>query len=272
MKHTYKILTLNTWKCDGKYEKRLPVMANGIAESEADIIFLQEDFSTADGSFDTSGYIANQLQFHQAKINSRLKIRNLNSLMTHSSSGLAILSRYPLQNLQIVELPSDASDGQRRTMIVECQLPSGSIQLCNFHLTHLADRDDLRLDQLKHILHYLSEMFKGEIFALGGDFNCCPKSPVFEWLEQQQTVEITNLSKVAEAHQPSLNPVNGIQSERSLDHLFVGQVGGRASIEYTSIEYVMSKPLGLDRIYPSDHAGVILEFEHVAELELEAAQ
>ena len=56
-----RILTLNTWKCDGAYRPRLQAMAQGLAALAPDVILLQEVFATEDDRADTAGYLAQAL-------------------------------------------------------------------------------------------------------------------------------------------------------------------------------------------------------------------
>ena len=44
-----RLVSLNTWKAEGDYPKRVRAMADGLASLSADVIALQEDLRTSDG-------------------------------------------------------------------------------------------------------------------------------------------------------------------------------------------------------------------------------
>ena len=57
-----RIVTLNTWKNEGDYARRLPLMRDGLAALSPDVVCLQECF-VADG-FDTAAFLAAELGLH----------------------------------------------------------------------------------------------------------------------------------------------------------------------------------------------------------------
>ena len=56
-----RVVTLNTWKCEGDYRARLPRMAAGLRALDADLVCLQEVFACAAPSADTAAWLADAL-------------------------------------------------------------------------------------------------------------------------------------------------------------------------------------------------------------------
>lgn len=177
-----RILTLNTWKCDGAYRQRLQAMAQGLAALAPDVILLQEVFATEDGRADTAGYLAQALSMWATRAPARRKVRAFEGESVMSSSGLAVLTRGPLVAHQVVPLPTDPADGERIAQLACLQRGGVRTWLANVHLTHLDGASDLRIRQLNTGLTALRHLAADDRCVLGGDFNCSPGGPEFEVL------------------------------------------------------------------------------------------
>lgn len=123
----FSLLTLNTWKCDGDYSARLPLMASGIARLSPDIVFLQEVFDAPGTDYDTAAYIAECAEYHVTRVHSRRKMRGINGQSLDCSSGLAILTREAPKTHRVISLPSDDRDGERPALLVELSTPNGML-------------------------------------------------------------------------------------------------------------------------------------------------
>ena len=91
-----KLVTFNTWKCDGEYALRLEAMGQQMQALEADVFALQECFSTLDGGTDTARSLARSLGMHLHTAPARRKRRQFRGEWVDSFSSLAVLSRGPI--------------------------------------------------------------------------------------------------------------------------------------------------------------------------------
>ena len=114
-----RIVTLNTWKNEGDYARRLGLMARGLQALGPDVVCLQECFAAQ--GFDTACALGKALGLFVAAQPARSKIRPHAGRPTLSTSGLAILSR------------SSPAAAQRLDLVT----PAGDLRLLNLHLTHL---------------------------------------------------------------------------------------------------------------------------------------
>ncbi|MES9843083.1 MAG: endonuclease/exonuclease/phosphatase family protein [Candidatus Sedimenticola sp. 6PFRAG5] len=180
-----KVVTLNTWKGDGEYHRRLGLMAEGLSRLSPELVLLQEVFASGDGVLNTGRFLAESLgmvlNYHPA----RRKLRRVRGVSMESASGLAILSRdRPLQR-GALSLPADPMDGDRWAQWVRLVIGGSSVVVVNTHLTHLGGRDDLRRRQLEQIVSFAAGCREDDGVLLGGDFNCTPGSPPLRWLDEQ---------------------------------------------------------------------------------------
>lgn len=166
-----RIVSLNTWKCDGAYRQRLGLMAEGLAALAPDVLLLQEVFATEDGQACTAAFLARALSMHVAMTPARRKHRWFEGQPRLSTSGLAVLCRQPLQSWQVLELPSDEADGERIALLASVSLGGQDLWLANLHLTHLPDAGALRARQLQSCLEVLQAVAGDAPCLIGGDFN-----------------------------------------------------------------------------------------------------
>lgn len=172
-----RLVSLNTWKGDGDYSRRLEAMATGLASLSPDLIALQEDVRTNDGRIHTALTLAQALGLHLFWLPARAKHRPVGPHMEASTSGLAVLSREPLLEQRVLNLPDDPRDGQRLAQCVRLPQTLGGGWLINLHLTYLPDRPDLRQMQLLHIVNELNAWAVDVRWLLCGDFNAGPADP-----------------------------------------------------------------------------------------------
>jgi len=179
-----RIVSLNTWKCEGAYRQRLDLMAEGLAALAPDLLLLQEVFATDDGQADTAAFLAQALSMSLARAPARRKPRRFEGESRVSTSGLALLSRHPLLSCQSILLPSDPADGERIVQLASVSHAGHLLWLANLHLSHLPDAGILRTRQLQTCLEALEPLAGNQPYLIGGDFNAAPGSAeMTRWLQ-----------------------------------------------------------------------------------------
>ncbi len=234
------LLSINTWKCDGDYTRRLPVLAAQLKESGADIILCQECFKTMNGDVDTLGYLSQQLDLPGYYVPARRKTRN----EVDSYSGLGVLTRLKVKAEAALPLPSNAEDGGRMAQLITLEVrPGTTIMVANIHLTHLR-AEDLRLAQLRAVVEAVHAS-PANIRLIGGDFNAQPGTQAMEWLDQHAG----DCYVLGDGKGP-----RATLGEAAIDHIYALPLAG--SNQYPSFSepgVVLNRgELGL---FPSDHFG-----------------
>jgi endonuclease/exonuclease/phosphatase family metal-dependent hydrolase len=248
------VVTLNTWKCDGAYRRRLQLMAEGLGRLEADIVLLQEVFVAADSSLDTGRFIAGRLGLHLCFHPARRKTREVEGVAMDGYSGLAVLSRYPPGESGALPLQEDERDDDRWAQWVRINVDGVRLMVINTHLCHLQDRDDLREQQLRRIVSHASAQVGAQLMLLGGDLNSGPNSRPLNWLEQQAQCRVRSAwSETGYLDLPGT--LNAGEARTCIDHLYRFETDA-IPMSWVEVGTAMDQA---DRsgVFPSDHAAVM---------------
>lgn len=236
-----RIVTLNTWKNEGDYPRRLRLMRDGLAALEPDAVCLQECFA-AEG-FDTAGWLAAELGLVAHRAPARAKSRRHDGRDLYSTSGLAILSRSEGASAQLA-LPSHRDDGERIAQRLDISVGGRPLRLLNLHLTHLRDAVELRAVQLAHALAWAGEGLPGGL-VVAGDLNATAAEAALSPLGLPTRAGTLQGARAGEAP-PRV---------AAIDHCVLLRPGGWR-------EAAILRGLDIpdaDGWYPSDHAAVGLE-------------
>ena len=248
-----RLVSLNTWKGEGDYPRRVRAMIDGLAALTPDVIALQEDLRTRDGLTHTALDIARALHMHLSWVPARPKARTVGLRHAASTSGLAVLSRLPVTAQRVVALPEDSRDGQRLAQCVMLPVESGDCWLVNLHLTHLPDRADLRRSQLEHVLLALDGFAPGEPAVLCGDFNAAPDDPELSGFLQPEGPLVSVF-----AGQDKTTHWSAQGQALDLDHIFL-HIGARRSPGTANHARVVLDEAGQQGVFPSDHRAVCVD-------------
>lgn len=167
------IVTLNTWKNEGDYARRLPLMRDGLAAMTPDVVCLQECFA-AEG-FDTAAWLAAELGFGLHAAPARGKLRRHDGRDLYSTSGLAILVRGPAASARQA-LTSHPADGERIAQVLDLVVRGRPLRILNLHLTHLRNAQELRATQLTEALDWAGADLAGGM-VVAGDLNATAADP-----------------------------------------------------------------------------------------------
>jgi endonuclease/exonuclease/phosphatase family metal-dependent hydrolase len=262
----FTVITINTWKGEGAYQRRLELLAGQLARLNPDIIACQEVLHTDDEAFHTGRQLAAHLQMHLTCCPARRKERLVAGQRRMSSSGLAILSRRkPLESIRLT-LPEDPRDGERVAQI--CRLPAGANQLLlvNTHLSHLAGADDLRRQQIKCILEALRTRVYDRTSApdpvagclLCGDLNAAPDSLPIQYLQTSEGFAADDCYLAGRGELPGFTRLSRYAGQsRRIDYVFALSPPGKPAFRILSAATVLNQP-DENGIMPSDHMGVLV--------------
>lgn len=252
-----RLVTLNTWKNEGRYGERLELMARGLAVLAADVICLQECFA-AEGA-DTAAHLGRLTGLSVHARPARAKARRHDGATVESTSGLAVLSRRSGAEAAC-DLESDPADGQRIAQRVDVAGEGGMLRVLNLHLTHLRGpaAAALRGRQLAQALEWARRDWSGVVVALG-DFNATLDDPALaSVLRSASTPDRpeADYPRRATLHGAGLN--EAAPATPPIDHALL--------FDPTGAWRVRRRFLALDRPdaegrFPSDHAAVVIDLE-----------
>lgn len=246
-----RIATLNTWKNEGDYPRRLRLMAEGLRALQADVICLQECF--AGGGHDTALYLALALNLAASVRPARAKARRHDGGMIDSTSGLAVLSRAPVLAESMLPLPSHEADGERIAQRVDLEAQGLRLRILNLHLTHLRGPAFavLRGRQLKEALAWA--LGTGDVgLVVGGDLNAPATAPELGPLNTAGSLALPTMLGPAVSYPAPHGP--------AIDHLLLQVPGGwRADQIFRALDQPDAEGW-----FASDHAAVVLDLSPAA--------
>ncbi|MEL7109707.1 MAG: endonuclease/exonuclease/phosphatase family protein [Pseudomonadota bacterium] len=259
MAQSWRIVTYNTWKCDGRYRERLNWMGQGLKALAPDVVCLQEAFDCPERDADTARELSSVLGMQAEVLPARQKLRLFEGDRRTSRSNLAILAKRPMTRLEDTKLPGHAADNDRWAMQVNIPTGAGArLRIINTHFTHLRDQAGplVRAAQAERVAS-LTDLQAFETVILCGDFNDEWDSPslkplsVRPWLEPQD--DEGGATFIGASPDSPVSP-------RRLDHI---QVASAPSDEITvrNRSRALAMPVGPNNEYPSDHAALVIDLE-----------
>lgn len=240
-----RVLTYNTWKCDGHYRERLKLMADGLAGLAPDLCLLQECFQAPELDADTAETLSAATGLIRVHDPLRAAKRRVRDRTVDSTSGLCLLSRHMVSGHACIQLPTDPRDGERAAQVTTLDTPAGPLRVVNTHLTYFDEASTLRWEQVDTILDHLP---RDDVpVLLGGDLNAASDEPLFALLADAGFTRaggdfgtmVTNDGRTPRKDPPRI------------DHLLARGAG------FETVERVLDRPAPDERLYPSDHAGVM---------------
>lgn len=206
-----KIMTYNVHGCagmDGRISPRR--IARIIATEEPDIVALQEldDCRSRSRCENQAAIIAELIGYHVVYC----------PTVTNGSEryGHAVLSRWPLETVQVAELPySPRGFWPERRAALWTRLSVESVPI-HIVTTHLGLNANERLQQLAALLgpDWLGPVLEAEPVVLCGDFNFLPRSAAYRLATSKLTDVVTTRG---------VNTFSSVQPVMRLDHIFVSK-------------------------------------------------
>lgn len=248
-----RIVSLNTWKNEGRFETRMRLMANELRALAPDVVCLQECFIAPALAIDVASALAAALDLKASQAPARAKLRLHGGAAIESTSGLAILGRV-VEAPEMLALPDDPADGPR--IALRARIGPYGLAVLNLHLTHLQDDrgEALRRRQIDAALAWAD---RGGPLVLCGDLNAAAASPAL--------APLFGRSDVDRGPSPDVDAPT-LQGERpgamrhypAIDHVaLIG--GGGWRIERTF--HALDKTDPMDGVFASDHAAIVADLE-----------
>lgn len=162
---TLTILSANLWHDWPRYrqiQSRLASFAELVEKERVDVLLLQEVARTS--SFKADQWLADRLGLAFTYVRT-----NGDETRCGFEEGLAIFSRYPLEDPQICQL--NAANWpiiRRQALSVTAKTPYGEIVLCSVHAGYGRRNGGIQLEKM---LSWLQGNAHGRTTLLGGDFN-----------------------------------------------------------------------------------------------------
>jgi endonuclease/exonuclease/phosphatase family metal-dependent hydrolase len=253
-----KIVTINTWKCDGNYRARMPILARQLKNLAPGIVAVQECFCSDEANADTLKFLADELNMNHCFLSGRLKKRLFEGKCVESFSGLGILSTYPIRPVNQFDLPGTAEDSDRKVQQAAIGLPGGNqILITNTHLTHLGNAGSLRRTQAEALAGFVASDKSYLHHIICGDFNASRGSVEIETFKCLS--EAIDCYTAGEGAEPRYSLAEAYSAGQLIcvDHIFALPIPctGRYP-EFVDSGVVLNAADELTGLYPGDHFGI----------------
>ncbi len=259
-----KVLTWNLWWQFGPWQERAGAIASVLAETDADIIALQEVWD--DGSNNYAGQLAKELGYHHVFAPGACP----NGIIM----GNAILSRWPIAEHRIINLFDLPNAPEMRVAIyAEIDGPRGKIPFFSTHLNWQQHHSHVRQKQVADLAGFIDQTRPWKFPPiLCGDFNADPISEEIRMLTGQTTVPVENLVfhdawSFRHPTKPGFSwdnnndhAIKTHEPDRRIDYIFCGWPRGNGKGHITDCKLVGNQPV--KGIWPSDHYGVMAELRY----------
>ena len=267
-----RLITLNSWKGDGNYSKRVELMAKGLKELQPDFVCLQESLRANNPLVDTAGYLGRELDLEVTFGPGRFKMRCIEGDRRPCYSGLAILSRFSPLTSKLTPLLSCAGDPDRTYLSAFFDWHGQPVTITNVHLTHLAKEKGLREKQLQTVL-IGTNLFSEKAPKLGkhdrreralsfccGDFNWEVGDADILNLQTETGVLLQDCYVKGGGSLPGYTFGFEEGSPSRIDYIFNLSQKDDQEIIYHNAKVILARR-DEDGLSPSDHLGVMVEIE-----------
>lgn len=252
-----RVATLNIWNRCGPWDERLVAIRSQLRELDPDVIGLQEVLEGE--GVDQARAIGEELGYHSFFGSTRQDPIRL---------GNAVLSRYPIANAHVVELPNGGTAERRSLLSCELDAPFGRVPFFVTHLNWKLHEGHVRYEQVQFVA--LEVMARAPIAGFPpivlGDLNAEPESDEIRYLRGftgDKRVYFADAFAVAGegpgvTFSPRHNPFAGEtgEPERRIDYIFVRGPDSRGRGRVTSARVCFDRA---EPVFPSDHYGVVAE-------------
>lgn len=252
----WSLLSLNLWKGDGAFHRRLANLRGLLLEEAPEVLCLQEVFAAPEARADAFAMLRQVLPGHAGfTAPARRKLRQLGhrGALYSSTSGLALFSRFPiLQPPRTLALPDCPEDRDRIAQYATLALPQGTLRVVNLHLTHVREARGLRRRQLAFLLRTLERADPVDALVVAGDFNATLEEAALEPLRALGAC----FAPAGAAYDGTAGRFGAAGFSRAIDHVAITP----GPWPYRGREVRWARPPN-DLTSVSDHAAVWSTFE-----------
>lgn len=269
-----KILTWNVWWRFGPWEQRGPAIAATLKKLDADVIALQEVWSSETTNF--AAELATELGYqHVFAPSNDIGETGLDNYYDKDVGlGNALLSRWPIKRHDSIMLYGKKETGEGRgALFAEIDGPRGLIPTFSTHLNWKFEHSHIRQRQVGDLARFVDSMRPWRFPPIVcGDFNADPSSEEIRMLKGLTTCPVEGLFfhdawSVAGGTRSGMtwdnaNPYVAVELEpdRRIDYILVGWPEARGAGHILDCQVTGNEPV--NDVWPSDHHAVLAELRY----------
>jgi endonuclease/exonuclease/phosphatase family metal-dependent hydrolase len=259
----WRVVTLNIWNRQGPWPRRLPLIQQGLAALDADVVGLQE----------VLGFPGMPSQAHEIAQGLGWNVYYVPAW--HIGGGLtygnAILSLHPMHDMQSLPLPSPPDLDTRTVAFARVDAPHGPAPVFVTHLTFQHHHGAARCAQVRALTDHVEVLapIDGPPPVLLGDFNADPDSDEMRFLRGLTPLggssvyfadcwTATGHTELGHTYDRA-NPyaLRSREPSRRIDYIYVRGPDRHLRGEPLSAALALNEPT--DGVWPSDHYAVVAD-------------
>jgi len=268
-----RLLTLNIWQEQGAWERRLELLCERLATLRVDVVCLQE-------VRDKPGAVPNQAETIARSLGvDWVWMFAAGQTWDGGDEGVALLSRYPLEQREVQLLPSRETN--RRVCLAARVRPESApasgagVWVATTHLAYRVADGELRERQVLALDAFVGGLREpGDSAIIAGDFNAIPEADELRFLRGLTTLHGRRSywqDAYACCHPGAAGPtwctsnpyteqLSWFPGDRRLDYVFLSPQTREGRSRVVSAEIVLDEPAA-DGTYVSDHFGVLVDVD-----------
>lgn len=277
-----RVATLNIWGKQGPWTERKEVLRRQLAALDFDLLGLQEvvRFDAGRAPYACSRDEALQTEDQAMELTQGLHTAFgcALDLGFGFSYGNALVSRWPLEDVQTFTLPNEGNAEPRVLVSAIVHAPFGKVLFATTHLAWRFEEGALRMRQVVAISGEIERRRQGIDYpaVLVGDFNAEPESDELRFLRGQHvhdgrsTYFIDTFAEVGDGRGSTFCRANDFaapngEPDRRIDYVLVRGRDRRGWGRPRTCRVEFDQPLvvheGATPMYGTDHFGVVAELE-----------
>jgi endonuclease/exonuclease/phosphatase family metal-dependent hydrolase len=263
-----RVVTLNIWNRQGPWAERLPLIRDGLAELEPDIVGLQEVLGLTDHPSQADELAPAGWHVHHVPA-------------WHIGGGLtfgnAIVSKHPLLDTRSLPLPTHPALDARTVAFARVDVAHGPIPVFVTHLTFQHHLGHVRCDQVRALADHVAHLAPtdGPPPIVMGDLNADPDSDEMRFLRGLtglggQSVYFVDAWLTTTGADPAAGPgwtydrrnpyaLRSREPSRRIDYVYVRGPDRHLRGEPLSARVALDQPHG--DVWPSDHFAVVADIQ-----------
>ena len=267
-----RVLTWNLWWRFGPWQERRHAVLAVLRDLRPDVVGLQEVWAT--GEENLAEWLASRLAMHWTFAPSRAP-QSWQRRLGDTSVGIgnAVLSRWPVAEHAVLELPARPGDDDGRlALYAQLDHPTHRVPFFTAHLSAPLDASDLRCRQVRALAEFVAARRGGTAFppVVTGDFNAWPDSDEIRLFGGYRTAPAVpgqvffDAWQYADPAQPSAtwSPVNpyvaaGFDPPVRVDYVHVAPPASNGLGSVSAVRRAGDEPV--DGVWPSDHFAVVAD-------------
>ena len=272
----WRIATFNIWNRQGGWDRRLPLIRDGLAALDADVIGLQEVLAF--------GELPNQADEIAAGLGWNVFHAPAWQIGGGLTFGNAILSPHRLFDTACLSLPTPAQLDTRSVAFARVDAPHGPIPVFVTHLTVQFHMCDVRRAQVVALTDHVARLapIGGPPAVVLGDFNAGPDADEMRYLRgltslQGRSVYFADCWIAAERDGRGYtydrkNPyaLRSREPSNRIDYIFVRGPDAQLRGEPIGCRLALDQPV--DGVWPSDHFAVVADIHAAARALTDSAE